>query len=264
MFNILIDDLADNHKIRNKEIFEKAIRIPWNENAICSDKYLRVTQQFWKDLTKSMQNYPRYEEFKDVFLFDLDQFLDSVKYSMLLHSTDMDDSSEIELYSPYNMQIVMFLDMDLMCSPNFDKKELGKLRPVFLEVQNALHMAHVINTFPREIEELDFSSPAISIGLRDGLIERESVFTNPRETKESLDELIPSLMKRGEYNIQKIEDYADSINSIDIKEFNKRVRKIFNKFLKRPPYWTDSKSSGYNRELINSDNTGGAIKWVRM
>jgi hypothetical protein len=183
---------------------------------------------------------------------------------MLIHSNDLDNISELEIYSPYNMQIVLFLDLDLMCSPNFNKEELGKLRPVLIWAQKALHMAHVINTFPREIEELDFSSPIISMGLKEGVIDKEMVIKNPKKVRKNLEYIIPYLKNRAEEHFQQIENQASQIESIDILKFNKKLREIYSRFLQRPPYWDDIESSKKITKSIVPVIPNDSTKWIRM
>ena len=53
-----------------------------------------------------------------MFFFDLEQFFDSMKYSMLVNTMGIDNQIETKMYLPHNMQVVLFLDLDLMCSEN--------------------------------------------------------------------------------------------------------------------------------------------------
>jgi len=264
IFNILVDDLADNYKIRNKNLFEKAVRIPWDDKTNFKNMYLNVTKKIWLDFHNSIKSYPRYKEFKDMFFFDLDQFLDSIKYSMLINSDAIDNHLEIRTYSPQNMQVILFLDLDLMCSPDFDKKELGKLRPVLIWTQDLLHLSHVINTYPREIQELDFSSPMISIGINEGVISREDVVRYPEKTLENLKYFEPYLKNLAEEEFEKIKSQADKIESVDINDFYQRVRRVYNYFLERPQYWKLNEINKKTMETVCIYEKQNSVKWVRM
>jgi hypothetical protein len=270
IFNILVDDLADNYIIRNKELFEKAARIPWDGHNSFKNKYLNVTKKIWLDFSDSLKLYPRYQEFKEIFYFDLDQFLDSIKYSMLINSVGLDNPLEIKTYPPQNMQVLLFLNMDLMCSPSFDIKELGKIRPILIRTQNLLHLAHVISTYPREIEELDFSSPMISMGLSEGVIEKEDVIKNPETTLENLRYFEPYLKNLAEQHFEKIKDQIDTVKTVDIEDFYERVRRVYDYFLERPYYWKLNEMEEQIGKTCQIAKTGtikkydASIKWIRM
>lgn len=232
-----MDDLADNYKIRNQELLEKAVRIPWNPNKKYQNEYLEVTRKIWLDCINSIKQYPRYNEFKELFYFDLDQFLDSVRYSFLINTMKVDNTLEDRIYLHHNLMVILYCDIDLMCSPNFKKEELGKLRPVLHWVQDITHIGNIISTYPRETKERDFSSPIISLGLRKGLITGEDVINDPKNAAGRLKPLIPYFKERVEDNFRKIEENADKIESIDIREFSKRLRRVYKSFLERAQYW---------------------------
>ena len=250
IFSILIDDLADNIKVRDKELLEKALRIPYDSSTHYKNEYLKATKKLWGDVINSIKKYPRYKDFKEIFFFDLDQFFNSIKYAYLVNSSDFYNIQEGMIYSPNNMMIIIYLDMDLMCSPCFDKSELKKVRPIFHYIQDIMHVGNILNTFPREIEELDFSSPIISMGINDGVIQKEDVIKNPKRAFKQLNYLIPYFKQRVEENFDKIVDNSYMIKSIDLKEFYPRLRAIWEGFLQRPQYWKNQDVKKY-KELRN-------------
>jgi len=237
IFAILVDDLADNIKIRKKELLEKALEIPYNDSKKYENDYLETTRKIWKEIINSIKNYPRYEEFKDIFFFDLDQFLNSIKYGYLANTMDLYNITECKIYSPHNMMIILYLDMDLMCHPSFKKDELKKVRPIFHHIQDIMHIGNALNTFPREIEELDLSSPVISIGLSEGVIKKDDIVRQPKQVLANLEYLVPYFKNRVEENFEKIEDIGFTVESIDFREFYPRLKKIWEGFLQRPEYW---------------------------
>jgi len=263
IFAILVDDLADNVKIRDKILLEKAIRIPFNGSKSFENKYLEITRKLWKDIICSIEIYPRYEEFKEIFFFDIDQFFNSIKYGYLVNSSDLYNFQEGMMYSPNNMMIIIYLDMDLMCSPNFDKTELKKVRPIFHYIQDIMHVGNIINTFPREIQELDFSSPMISLGLSEEIINKEDVMKRPGQVQQNLEYFIPHFKQRVEENFGKIEDCSHSINSIKFEEFYPRLRKIWESFLSRPHYWRKEETENVVASHITR-NSESKMRWVRM
>lgn len=268
IFNIMADDIVDNSNFRDKELFEKISKIPWNLEEDYENEYLQTAKEIWLDFEESMKKYPRYEEFKDIFYFDLEQFFDSMKYSMLVNTMGVDNTLETRMYLPHNMQVVLFLDLDLMCSPDFDMEEFGKLRPILLWTQDLLHLAHVISTYPKEVRELDFSSPMISIGINEGVIKREDVIKKPETTLENLKYFEPFLTRQAEEELEKIKNQASEIQSIDINEFHSRVAKVYNAFLQREHYWT-SEEIQKSKQIEEATTTtlqiipDYTVKWVR-
>ena len=265
-FAILVDDLADNIKLRDKELLEKALRIPFDEHKKYENEYLKVTREMWLDIKNSIRSYPRYEEFKDIFFFDLDQFLNSIKYGYLVNTADLYNITESKIYSPNNMMIIMYLDMDLMCSLGFRKEELKKVRPIFHYIQDVMHVGNILNTFPREIEELDFSSPIISMGVSEGVIKKEDVIKNPKRTLVNLEYLIPFFKDRVEEDFEKIKDLASAVNSIDFDAFYLRLRKIWEGFLQRPQYWklNEMEEKEDFAKPIVSVVSNNKSRWIRM
>ena len=266
VFAILVDDLADNAQLRDEFLLKKAINIAWTRAKKYQNNYLEVTQKIWVDIIHSIQKYPRYDEFKNVFFFDLDQFFNSIKYGYLVNVTDVYSVTESEMYSPHNMMIIMYLDMDLMCSPDFRTDELWKLRPIFHHIQDIMHMGNMMNTYPRELKEKDFSCPIIALALRKGLIEKETIINDPQSVMMRLNSLIPVFKRRVEQDFRKIIKQCDSIESIDISDFCGRLRSIWEEFLERSQYWETAE--GEETEPI-SDHVPettivSTMKWVRM
>jgi len=266
MFDVLVDDLADNAKIRNKRLLDKAANIPWDGSKNYNHPYLNVTKRIWLDCISSIKRYPRYEEFKDIFFFDLEQVMNSMKYSYLVNTADFSNMIEDETYLNHGVMVILHCDMDLMCSPDFDYEELKKLRPILQCVQDVAHVGNMLNTYPKEILEMDLSSPIISLGLREGLIKRSDVVKDPEYVLASLESLVPYFKERMKNNLQKIKNHANDIKSVDIYDFYRRLEDVWKEFLKREQYWktADIEENEYITKPIISVVPNYAVKWVRM
>ena len=262
IFDVLIDDLADNARLRNKKLLEEAIRIPWNNKLNLENNYLFFTKKIWSDCINSIKNYPRYDEFRDIFYFDLDQVLNSMRYSYLVNTSDFSSVIEDEMYLNHGVMVILHSDMDLMCSPNFNYSELNKLRPILHWVQDIAHIGNMMNTYPKEIAEADFSSPIISHGIRENLIKKSTVINHPEKAKEKLKPLVCQYEKRMEDNLKKIEENSDKIKSIDIYDFSKRLKDVWYAFIEREEYWLESEC--YNSKLKTKLSYNQDLKWVRM
>ena len=263
IFDVLVDDLADNAKLRNRRFLEEAIRIPWNGSKKYSNPYLEVSKKIWTDCINSIKRYPRYDEFKDIFFFDLDQVMNSMRYSYLINTSDFSNLAEDEMYLNHGVMVILHCDMDLMCSPDFDYNELKKLRPVLHHVQDVAHIGNMLNTYPKEIVEVDFSSPIISMGLREGLINKTMIIKDPELTLANLKPLVMRFEERMRNNLDVIKAQADEIKSIDICDFYDRLNNVWQEFLKREQYWTDDVEK-ISKPLEKSHDGYNVIKWVRI
>src|SRR5260370_17170231 len=67
------------------------------------------------------------------------------------------------------------MDIDLMCSPAFDMRELGRMRTVACLAQKIAHVGNMLTTYPSEVVERDVSSPIISLALRKGVIREDEL-----------------------------------------------------------------------------------------
>lgn len=268
IFAILIDDLADNPKLRNKYLLENAIKIPWDSDEKQDVMYLEITRKLWLDIIKSIKKYPRYDEFENIFNFDMDRFLDSIKYGFLINTSNIGNVLENGLYSYQNMMIMVFLDMDLMCSPIFNKNELNKFRPIAHWIQDICHVGNILSTYEREVMEEDFSSPIIALGLEKGLFTKEDVIKNQDDVLKWLVTLVPIFQARVEEDFQKIQDHVTTVKSIDLNELYSRLKKIYKCFLERPNYWEISDSEPEEREKQLQPITRAipehTLKWVRI
>ena len=80
VFDILVDDLADNYETRSYPLLERLAAVPWEatRKATGEDHYLEVARTIWQDSIASLSNYPRFKEFERVFYFDMRQVLSSM------------------------------------------------------------------------------------------------------------------------------------------------------------------------------------------
>lgn len=243
ILDVLIDDLADNYKLRKKRLLEKAVKIPLNEYSarIYDGNYLRAIQKIWNDVHRSVRRYPRFREFKEIFFFDLAQVMNSMKYNYLVNEGMVGDDLEDGIYMPHGVMVILHTDMDFMCSPNLDIEQMKLIRPALYYAQNIAHIGNLLNTYPREIKEKDFSSPIISLGIRRGIIKKSDILKPIDDNvKAKLEVLEDHFKKRAEDNFKEIEQIAnDSINEQELNEYSKCLRKVYDGFLQRKKYWED-------------------------
>ena len=230
VFDILVDDLADNYATRSYSLLEKLAGIPWeakphpDEN----DAYLSAARRIWEDSLSSISRYPRFKEFERIFYFDVRQVLQSMIYSYLGNTDGIENPVETGFYSSYGCLVEVALDMDLMCSPSFDMKELGPMRSVACLAQKVAHVGNLLTTYPNELMERDVSSPIISLALRKGLIRREELGDKAALPKVSKLEWV--FKNKAYCYIRKVAEYEKGIRSINIKGFSDYLLELVDRF----------------------------------
>lgn len=230
VFDILVDDLADNFETRSYPLLQKLTSIPWqNRTEIAeTDPYLDVGRRIWEDSISSLINYPRFTEFERIFYFDLRQVLSSMMYSYLGNTIGIENPIETSFYSSYGCLVEVALDMDLMCSPAFDMKELGPMRTVACLAQKVAHVGNMLTTYPSEVLERDVSSPIISLALRKGIIRPDELGDKAAIPKVSKLEWV---YKNKAYSyIKKVAEYEKEIRSINIRGFSDYLIELIGKF----------------------------------
>jgi hypothetical protein len=250
VFDVLVDDLADNAKLRDKQLLENCMKIPWDTSQIYNDnQYLKVSKMIWDDCMYSIQEFERYNKFKDIFYFDMHQFMSCNRYSFLVNTQNSSNFTEDKIYLHHGVMVLTHCDLDLMCSPGFNYEELEKLRPILYWVQDFIHIGNMLSTYPREVEELDLSSPIISLALRKNLIKKNTLVDDPEYTLECLSPLVPVFEKRMRDDLNIISKHLKEINTIDMENFYKRLKHVGNEFVTRKHYWKNYKI-GKNEEVI--------------
>ncbi len=230
IFDILVDDLADNYETRSYPLLQRLANIPWQSRTEIpdTDPYLEVGRRIWEDSISSLSNYPRFNEFERIFYFDLRQVLSSMMYSYLGNTAGIENPIETGFYSSYGCLVEVALDMDLMCSPTFDMKELGAMRTVACLAQKVAHVGNMLTTYPSEVVERDVSSPIISLALRKGIIREDELGDKAAVPKVAKLEWV---YKNKAYTyVKKVAEYEKEIRSINIRGFSNYLIELIEKF----------------------------------
>jgi hypothetical protein len=117
---------------------------------------------------------------------------------------------EHDMYLPHNMQMMSFATMDLMCSPDFDRRELGKLREVIWHAQSMGRIGNLVSTWQREIADRDFTSGVFARALREGDLTLEDL-------RSASPQAIEAAIRQGGhelYFLQKWEAHRKSVQSM--------------------------------------------------
>jgi hypothetical protein len=174
MLDVMLDDIADNQKdLRFLEHLLGVLEFGgrFNPASIAPQQrlYARFTVDLWREIQDRARRFPRHDEFAELLRFDYRQLFNVMRYSRLLDEyPEMQNLVEHDLYTPHNMHMMISATMDLMCSPEFDRSELGILREAVWRAQCMGRIGNLVTTWQREIGENDFSSGVFARALACG------------------------------------------------------------------------------------------------
>jgi hypothetical protein len=175
MFIVLLDDIAETTK--RKRLLDELLKIPFEKKYIDSTRlspedkqYLKFTIKVWLHINKIIKKFPHYKAIREPFEYDTAQFLNAVRYAYLIYRNPYYiNSHEYWLYIPHSMQILINLNLDLMCSMKLDIEDVGRARKTILCLQEMGRIGNWLVTWEREIKVNDFTSIVIAYALEQGI-----------------------------------------------------------------------------------------------
>lgn len=180
LFITLLDDLAERRG--SAEEFEEIYRsVQWataerGERPDAGSEVVAFADRLWDAIEQPLAEAPRYDEFRDVFQYDLRQALNAMDYSRILNDhLSMANLSGAKHYDSHNMVMFPYADMDLMYSPSFDPADLGVLRELVWDLQQMARIGNWLTTWEREVDEGDYSAGVVVYALQNGLIDRDEL-----------------------------------------------------------------------------------------
>lgn len=253
IFVTLIDDVADRPNNKNKVLLEELFNlidnpVKVNNLDVVQKKYVENTQKIWSIFLDKVKKYPRYSIFSSVLDYDIQQLVQSMRYSFLINIFPaVANTIEVEEQGGNSMIVFIQGDLDLMCFNKFDLKEFTELRKVFYYSQKMAKIGNILTTYTREVKEKDLSSDILIKAFEDDDFTVNEVF------EEKFDYVINHLKNHENYFIKKwdgyykeIEKISKSIKSVNMKEFLKQRKFIMDKFYSRVNYWeSDFKHKRY-------------------
>jgi hypothetical protein len=228
IFITLLDDYADNPSMANPELLKELHKIPYYTDSLDTSNLTEhenniVQLAFFiaNEFIQRMRLLPAYEKYKNIFEFDLMQFINCNKYfSLATHHPDIINKYEISQWGPFNMGMVIIGMLDIMASPNFVITELGTVREIFYLAQRFGHICNTLTTFSRELIEHDYANEIIVTGLSNNIINKNDIKTL------SADELIKKLQVNTNLLVNQRLDILTQLNclaektsSFDVKEY---------------------------------------------
>jgi hypothetical protein len=132
---------------------------------------------------------------------------------------------EMEFYGSFNMIVYVLNGIDLMASPNFDKKDLPHLRTVFWNAQQMARIGNWLSTWKREIKEEDVSSGVFAYALSNNILSIDELKKlNNLDEKYIIEKIENSGMleyfeKNWMKSYENIKNNKDKIKSVDINQY---------------------------------------------
>lgn len=224
ILDVLLDDVADARA--DTEFLENLIAItegkpvPGHQIPAGDRDYYLYTQRVWNWIVERVRGFPRYEELKDLLSYDYRQLMNVMRYSTLVnHHPAMMNPVEHDLYLPHNMHMMVSGTLDLMCSPDFDIRELGRLRQVIWYAQQMGRIGNLVSTWEREIKEKDYSSGIFGLGLVNGVLTLEDLEQGDAVAlaeKIRQGNLEAHFLCQWKDRREKIQQAAETIQSVDV------------------------------------------------
>ena len=170
MFITLIDDFADNPKLRNRELLDKLYQVPFDDEFIeldgCSVEERGICELALKlraNMKKHIRKLPGFLTLYDVFKFDFEEVMRANAFSELITDRpDIVNPEECRHYGAYNMGMVLAGMIDLM-SVEEVSDPLGRLREVFLLGQRHGRLSNLLSTLDREKAEADQTNELVAL-----------------------------------------------------------------------------------------------------
>lgn len=235
IFIAVVDDIADNYK--DEKFLKKALKIPWMGPDISKDtensemqKRINFAIDLWENISQDLKKLKRFEEFEEIFFYDLKQALNSCYHSLLINnSPDLLNKTEAKIYGSHNMIFYIYSDIDLMASPKFDISELSFLREVVWEAQQMARIGNWVSTWEREIKEGDFSSGVFASAASNEILSLDDL--KRKNEDEIIDKIKKSnieekLLEEWQKHYENIEKISGKINSINISSYISGLEKI--------------------------------------
>jgi len=234
MFISLLDDAADKYK--NKKLLEELSKIPFEKTKSkrLSEK-VKFGYELWEYIYKNVSKLPRFREFKDIFMFDVRAMMNCFYYSFLINKhINVINFTESKIHGGYNMGTFLYVDLDLMASPEFDENELPWIREITWHAQQMARIGNWISTWEREINEKDFTSGMFSYSLMNKILSLEDIrlleTKNIEKRNHVISKIAPKIEKifLGEWkrNYQKIKALSKNVKTVDIDEFLKGLERV--------------------------------------
>lgn len=234
MFVVLLDDIGE--KERDRVTLREASKIPFEAERARLDApdadrdALALADEFWTRFDGMLDTPPRRDEFAAVLDFDLKQTLNAIHYALLVNEDlSMINLDENWVYGCANMMLFTYLDVDLMYSPSFDRRELAPLRQAVVRAQRLARIGNWITTWERELGEGDFTSGVVVYALENGFVSYEELAAlRDDPSQAAVDRVVERIrdqpveerfLEQWQRYYDEAIEYGDCIDSVDLRDY---------------------------------------------
>jgi len=238
MFLALLDDVAD--RTRNKKLLKELLKVPFESDYIKishlnqkEGNYLKFAKKLWARIYKTIKAYPRHKDLKEIFEYDVAQMLNAMNYANLVNQDPyLINETEYWIYLSHNMQAIINLMMDLICSPKFNLKKIGLFREIAWESQKMARIGNWVSTWEREIIDKDFTSGVFVYAIQKGVVTPKELTQNRKTSSVMMRvkrfnlNIKKTLLKRWEKSYKKIGKLGKQANLKNVEIFQRRLEKL--------------------------------------
>lgn len=234
MMNAIVDDVADQQS--NLPLLTQLLGVtrgmrPDLERVAPQDRpYLEFAGRVWDEFWRRAAEAPCFAVFEELLRYDLHQLFNALHYSHLVHeNVCLINHVEYDLYAPHGLMIFSFATADLMWTPEFDARELGRLREALWHVQWMARIGNTVGTWQREIAHGDFSDGVFVQALRRGDLRIEQLLA--RETA-----AIERAIRLGNYEQHYLDRWAEhrdrllalapDVRSVDLRRWVGNLQRL--------------------------------------
>ena len=225
MFDVLLDDVADASD--EADYLEQLIAVATSVHPVDFGSfsleqraYAGVASALWETIQSRAGQAPRYAEFRDLLRFDYLQLLNTMRYSMMLNQdVRLLNMAEHDLYLPHNMHMMASGTLDLMCSPEFDRSELGLVRECLWHAQCMGRVGNLVTTWERELKERDFTSGVFARAILQGVLTPEELRSGATDKVRSAilsNDCEGYFLRRWRFHREQIDALGGRIRSVDV------------------------------------------------
>jgi len=232
MFTFLLDDLADEKKepLLLREYLKMVVLkqpLDFEKIPAAHREEADFLTHLWSIVQSNVRQLPRYEEFKDLIQYDLEQSISSLQYAYLSNTMfNILNEQEAMLYEGNNINVILNGMLDITCSPDFRTDMLGALREALCHAQMMCKISNWLSTWEREVKVSDWTSGVIAAAMSEGIIEKsdlanEDKFSIIRKINHSL---VPErLMRQWDWHRNRFIQKLTHFESIDLKSYLKAL-----------------------------------------
>jgi hypothetical protein len=234
MLNVLIDDVAD---CKGREsLLAELFKLTYNGRprlrtfTASERRYGQLACDVWSAFWSRVKRYPCYDPYAALLQFDLAQLFNTVRYSHLVNSNPyILNVVEHDDYSPQGMGLLSFAMVDLMCSPDFNVTDLGRVREAMWHAQWMARIGNLVTTWQREVKDRDYTSGvfAHAVANRDITIE-ELLSSEPEQIASAIERggHESYFLGRWQQHRRHVERLIPHVKSVDIRAMLRGLERL--------------------------------------